>query len=142
MRRLFCASVVLCFPLAGCNSAKLSAVDGLAFGALAGVVPPPAENVQVIAKVTNTSGALIQVTYDACAVVAVFHSSSFNGPVVFDPRPLQNCSASFANTLDAGDAVQINASVVPNLPAGTYFVTAVIVVNGVSRTVNAGTVTF
>jgi hypothetical protein len=143
MRRVVCLSLMLCLPLAACNTAKLSGVDGLAFGAVAGVVPPPAQNVQVIAKITNISAITIQVTYGGCAVVPVFHSGGFNGPVVFDPRPGQVCPAAiFSSQLNSGDALQVTGSAVPNLPAGTYYVTAVVTVNGTSRTVNASAVTF
>jgi hypothetical protein len=143
MKRLFRMSSLLCLSLAACNSAKLSAVNGLAFAALAGVVPPPAENVQVIAKVTNTTFSTLQVSYAGCAVIPIFHSGSPNGPVVFDPRPVSNCDPTpIVKSLDPGDAVQITGSAVTNLAAGTYFVSAIINVNGTSRTVAAGSVVF
>lgn len=130
--------------LAACQSSdSTGGVGGLAFGATAAVATPPAQNVQVTATITNISTAPIELHYGGCAVTPVFHTGSLDGPVVFDPRPTQNCVAiAITKMLDPDQSVQIFGGAVPSLPAGKYFVEAVIAVNGENTSVGAGTVTF
>lgn len=136
---------LLCISLCACQGGEdiTGGLGGLAIDAIAAVVPPPAQNVQVTAIVTNISSNTLQVNYGGCTVTPVFHTGSLDGPIVYDPRPIQACpSILITKTLDPNQSVQILGGAVPGLPAGKYYVGAVITINGETIVLGAGTVTF
>lgn len=137
-------AAVTFIALAACQSTDItSGIGGLAFEATTAIVPPPTQNVQVTAKITNISSDPIDLHYGGCTVTPVFHTGSLDGPIAYDPRPTQSCTANaITKSLDPDQSVQIVGSAAPNLPAGKYFVEAVIAVNGETVSIGAGTVTF
>ena len=136
------AAALLIF--AACNSETIAAgVGGLAFEATAAVGASPPQNVVVTAKITNISTTQVDVNYGGCAVTPVFHTGSLDGPVAYDPRPTPACATvALVKTLDPDQAFTVTGSAAPSLPSGKYYVEAVIVVNGETTSVGAGTVTF
>lgn len=144
MLRFIRTAVGMCVFLGGCQAGEdiTGGLGGLAIEAAAAVVPPPAQNVQVTAKITNISTNTIQLSY-SCAVTPIFHTGSLEGPIVYDPRLTRDCATVLiTKSLDPDQSLQITGGAVPNLPAGKYFVAAVVAVNGETVTVGAGTVTF
>ncbi|MDQ6718469.1 MAG: hypothetical protein M3Z17_09010 [Gemmatimonadota bacterium] len=138
-------AALTCIALAACQAGEdiTGGLGGLAIDATAAVVPPPAQNVKVTATVTNISTNPLTINYSGCVVMPVFHSGSLDGPIVYDSRTGVECALILiTKTLDPNQSVQITGGAVPNLPAGKYFVGAVITINGSAVTLGAGTVTF
>ena len=139
-------AAAIALAMSACNSEGTTGTGGLAFEAAALIVPPPAQNVQVTATITNISSGPVDVEFGCPAVAPVFHTGSLEGPVVYDPRPTTTCAAIAVppKTLDAGEAITIQGAAAPSpaLAAGKYYVEAGIAVNGEKVSVGAGTVTF
>ena len=147
MSKLGSFAVLACLTLGACQTSDITngdgALGGLAIDVAAAIAPPPTQNVQVTATVTNISTNALTISYSGCAVTPVFHTGSLDGPIVYDPRPTQTCTAAITTTsLDPNQAVQILGSAVPNLPAGKYFVATDVTINGQTIVLGAGTVTF
>ena len=140
----FAGAAAVILTLFACNSETISGdLGGLALEATAIVSTPPAQNVQVTAKITNISTGSLDVVYGGCSVTPVFHTGSLDGPIAYDPRPTQTCTTNtITKTLQPDEAFTITGSAVANVPAGKYYVEAVIGVNGQETSVGAGTVTF
>jgi hypothetical protein len=137
------AVALLGLALASCSHNTVVGLDGLSFAATAAVLPPPTGNVQTTATVTNESSGTIDLHYGACAVSPIFHTGSLDGPVVYDPRPVQACILILlGKTLAPGETLTLMGYAAPNLPPGKYFVSAAVDLNGVTTTIGAGMVTF
>lgn len=146
MKRLRFGIVLLSALLTGCKSAEIGGLNGLSLSAQSSLAPPPAQNVVASVTVTNISANQITLNYGGCGpVTAVLHTGSKDGPVAYDPRPTQICPA-IANTktLNPLESVTFNGSAVPSpaLAPGTYYVEAITTLNGASKSLGAGIVTF
>jgi len=136
-------TAAIAFGVAACNGDTATGVGGLAFEATAAVVPSPTQNVVVTATITNISSGPVDVQYGCPVLSPVFHTGSLDGPVVYDTRLVFDCAAiSVTKTLDPDEALTLQANASPGLPAGKYYVEAVIAVNGETVSIGAGTVTF
>jgi hypothetical protein len=143
MRRMVFAAALLLVSSAGCNSEDVSGIGGLVFEATSSVSPAASRNVIVTATITNISSGELQVNYAGCGLIAVLHSGSLDGPVVYDPSPSLSCApAPFTKTLAAGESFQVTGAVTPDLAPGTYYVEAVLGVNGERTSTAAGVVNF
>lgn len=140
MRKLAGALLLTIASLTGCNSATINAIGGLSFSASATPLAPSTGAVRTDVVVMNATRDPFDITY-TCPVRTVYRSGNANGTIVYDSR-VQSCSSGATTTqIGPGESVTLSGVSTPGLPSGTYFLTALLTVNGETTAVDAGTVT-
>lgn len=150
--------VVSCFgifALSACTPDEIVGVKGIQYSASARVATesygagnttaPPVYHLTTTAILKNVSGSPVRLNYGGCPLHTVLRlGGNFGGAIVYDSGRDRACpSIAITPTLAPGDSIVLTDRVVPRsgyIPAGTYRVSAVVDVEGLSTFIGAGIV--